>query len=318
MPSSHSPNLSIMSTRDYPEEWRQEAFSIPAIDGGAFDEDSLNLIFDEFDADNKDFLSRSDLRRVMNVIDEAVTEEDLEQMMKLMDPQGTGVIMREQFIDVYMNPIPLFHNPDIEPGSAVGLPIRRTQADSHHYSVDDVQSQLNRASEERRLLYDEVMAQGTLKPSDIKKIFSRFQAIDTKDRGKITYPDFLIAMQREDSESSERFFNLCDKDGSGEIDLREFVLALSQLTDSSRDDRVKFAFKLFDTDNSGYIDRHELASIVKSAAPTAAMPQWINKRVGELYESVDLEYGALIDLDTFVHLARKNPSIIAPVIDIVK
>ena len=110
-------------------------------------------------------------------------------------------------------------------------------------------------------------------------------------------------------------FDLCDKDGSGELELREFVLGLVNLTDTTRDDRIQFAFKLFDTDNSGYIDRTELTSIVKSACPGSTLPAWIRKRVDELYDSVNLPKGALIDLPTFKTLAEKNSKLIAPAIE---
>ena len=226
---------------------------------------------------------------------------------------GTGGVTSEQFVEGLLHPSPLFQNPSIVPGSVAALPSRRKIK-----QADDLQAELSRAADERRMLYQEVMADGRLKAGEIKKIFARFHEIDKDKKGVIQYSSFLVAMQREDTESSRRLFDLCDKDGSGEIDLKEFILGLSQFTDASKDDRVKFAFKLFDADNSGKIDREELTKIVRSTAPTSAQPQWITRRVDELYESVGLEPDSLIDLATFVELAKKNEHIIAPVIDELK
>lgn len=180
---------------------------------------------------------------------------------------------------------------------------------------DDVQSELNRAADERRMLFQEVTSEGRMKANDIKKIFGRFHELDKEKKGSLNYPNFLLAMQRADSESSRRLFDLLDKDCSGELDLKEFILGLSQFTDAPKEDRVRFTFKLFDTDNSGTIDREELTKIVRSAAPTSAQPQWISMRVNELYDSVGLGHGSLIDLETFIQLAKKNEHFIAPVID---
>lgn len=306
-----------MEAPEYPPEWHEEAFEIPGLDTGIFTNDNINQIFNEFDPDGKEFLTRSDIRRMMNIIGEMVSEEELDEMMKLLDPQGTGIATREQFADAFLHPPPLFQNPYLEPvpqhGAQSSMPVRRPPLEDN--LDENPETELQRAAEERRILYSEVMASGKIKSSDIKRIFARLQQLDTKDRGTVNYPDFLVAMQREDSESSQRLFDLCDKDGTGEIDLREFILGLSQLTDATREDRVKFAFKLYDKDNSGYIDCNELTSIVKSSAPSGALPQWISKRVGELYASIEMDPGSLMDLDCFLKLAEKNPSLIAPAVD---
>ena len=272
-------------------------------------------IFQEFDIDSKGFLTRSDARRIMNMIGEEVDEKDLDEMMKMMDPEATGIILTTQFVNALLYPPPLFENPFIEPGcTANQLPVRK-RAELQANAYDDVEQEMARASAERRLIFNEVNAEGRIKPAEIKRIFSRFQAIDRSNKGLIKYQDFLVVMQRPDSESSRRLFSLCDKEGSGEVDLKEFILGLTQFTDASPEDRVKFAFKLFDTDNSGYIDRKELTRVVKSSAPTSAIPQWINRRVDELYDSVGLKRDAQIDMATFLVVAKKNPLMIAPVLD---
>ena len=305
-----------MENSIYPPEWYEEAFAIPGIDGGSFTEQSLDEIFVEFDTDGKGFLIRSDVRRMMNNIGEAIDETDLDNIMKLLDPEGSGTVTVEQFIESFMSPSPLFQNPDVPPGSNATLPVRRTQRRGDSLNpVDDVDTEITRANNERKMLYLEVMSSGKLKSSDIRMIFNRFKAVDTDGKGKLNYQQFLDGMGRVDSAASRRMFDLCDKDGSGELELREFVLGLVNLTDTTREDRVQFAFKLFDTDNSGYIDRTELTSIVKSSCPGSTLPAWIRKRVDELYDSINLPKGALIDLPTFKTLAEKNPKLIAPAIE---
>lgn len=298
----------------YPEEWDSEAFPLPGLEDGSFTPEFLEDVFKELDIDRKGHLSRSDLRFLLNQIGEEYDEQDIIEMMKLVDPEATGRVSMEMFLDSFMTPLPVFQNPSTQGqiSAAANLPVKRWDAAG---DTDNVQSELNRAAEERKKLLDEVLAEGKLKAGEIKKIFARFQQIDKSGKGVIKYPDFLVAMQREDSEASRRLFEWCDKDGSGEINLKEFILGLSQFTESSQEDRVRFTFKLFDSDNSGNIDRPELSKIIKSNAPSSALPQWISRRVDELYDSIGLSRGSKIDLQTFMTLAKRNPDLIAPVVE---
>ena len=50
---------------------------------------------------------------------------------------------------------------------------------------------------------------------------------------------------------------------SGLIDLKEFIVGLCNVGNEARDNKVKFAFQIFDLDGSGYIDVEELKKIVK-------------------------------------------------------
>ena len=295
---------------EFPDDWYNEAFPIPGKETGEFTEATLREVFDAFDLDNKGYLSASDVRRVLNVMEEAVSDDDLDHMMLLMDPDGTGAVHLDHFLKGFLQPSPLFQSPNILPGSVAALPVRKT-----FKITDNVESELSRASIERKQLFDEVMSEGHLKPAEVKKIFGRFHELDKEKKGLLSYSNFLIAMQRSDSASSRRLFDLLDKDGNGELDLKEFILGLSQFTGASRDDRVRFTFKLFDSDNSGKLDREELTKIVRSAAPTSVQPQWIAHRVDELYESVGVEKDSLMDLPTFMELAKKNQHFIAPVVD---
>lgn len=296
----------------YAAEWDQEAFDIPALETGAFTPEILEEIFLGIDTEDKGFVSRSDLRHLMNTIGEEVDEEDLDEMIAMSHPSNPGQISAREFISMFMNPSELFRSVKIAPGSAPSkLPVTKRPARELRI-MDNVDSELNRAAEERRELYEEIKTQGNLTGIEIRRVFSRFQSIDKRNRGVITYQDFLLGMARKDTESSRRLFTLMDKDGSGEVDLKEFMLGLSHLTHATQPERVQFAFSLFDSDRNGVIDRNELTKIVKMSAPLSAQPHWIDRRVDALYESLHLARGQNINYSTFTILARENPDLISP------
>ena len=83
-----SMNSSDTRSGEFPAEWFNEAFPVPGRDTGVFIEASLRDVFSEFDTDSKGYLTIADARRILNTLGEPVTDDDLDQMMLLMNPEG--------------------------------------------------------------------------------------------------------------------------------------------------------------------------------------------------------------------------------------
>ena len=66
--------------------------------------------------------------------------------------------------------------------------------------------------------------------------------------GMIDYTEFCEVLQVDPSPQGERLFQLFDYEKSGQIDVREFMIALSNFTGAGKDDKLKFAFMIFDED----------------------------------------------------------------------
>ena len=55
-----------------------------------------------------------------------------------------------------------------------------------------------------------------------------------------------------------------DDDKSGEVDFNEFLQGLSLFsTKGEKEDKLRFAFKIYDMDNDGYISNGELYQVSK-------------------------------------------------------
>lgn len=67
------------------------------------------------------------------------------------------------------------------------------------------------------------------------------------------------------SRFSEKAFVVMDKDGSGEVDFLEFVLAVWNYCSFSHSSLVRFAFDLYDLDGSGEIERAEAAQCIRES-----------------------------------------------------
>lgn len=62
---------------------------------------------------------------------------------------------------------------------------------------------------------------------------------------------------------AEHIFNQFDSDRSGHIDFREFLQALSVQLKGSLEERLEWAFNLYDIDGTGFIERQELVEIAR-------------------------------------------------------
>ena len=57
---------------------------------------------------------------------------------------------------------------------------------------------------------------------------------------------------------------MLDHDGSGELDFEEFVSGMSKFSSSEdREAKLRFAFKIYDINNDGFISNGELYQVIK-------------------------------------------------------
>lgn len=100
--------------------------------------------------------------------------------------------------------------------------------------------------------------------AEIDRLRKRFMKLDKDGSGTIEKNEFLAIPGISSNPLASRLMDVFDEDGSGTIDFQEFISGLSAFSGkTSKIDKLKFAFKIYDIDRDGYIGNGELFVVMK-------------------------------------------------------
>eukprot|EP00116_Pleurobrachia_bachei_P015710 sb/3475972/ len=108
------------------------------------------------------------------------------------------------------------------------------------------------------------LAQNTqFSEEELRRLGKRFKKLDVDKNGFISVDEFMSLPELQQNPLVRRVIDLFDTDRNGEIDFKEFVQGLSQFTvkGADKDSKLRFAFKVYDIDQDGYISNGELFQV---------------------------------------------------------
>ncbi|EFX01401.1 calcineurin b subunit [Grosmannia clavigera kw1407] len=151
---------------------------------------------------------------------------------------------------------------------------------------------------------------------EVDRIKKRFMKLDKDNSGTIERDEFLSLPQIASNPLATRMIAIFDEDGGGTVDFQEFVSGLSAFSSKgNKEQKLKFAFKVYDIDRDGYISNGELFIVLKMMVGNNLKDQQLQQIVDKTIMEADLDQDGKISFEEFTKMVENTDVSISMTLD---
>ncbi|OBT57976.1 calcineurin subunit B [Pseudogymnoascus sp. 24MN13] len=135
---------------------------------------------------------------------------------------------------------------------------------------------------------------------EVDRLRKRFMKLDKDNSGTIEREEFL-------EPSPDCLESLGHPDGGGDVDFQEFVSGLSAFSSKgNKEQKLRFAFKVYDIDRDGYISNGELYIVLKMMVGSNLKDQQLQQIVDKTIMEADLDRDGKISFEEFAKMVENT------------
>jgi serine/threonine-protein phosphatase 2B regulatory subunit len=147
----------------------------------------------------------------------------------------------------------------------------------------------------------------TVDRDEVDRLRKRFMKLDKDNSGTIERDEFLSLPQVSSNPLATRMIAIFDEDGGGDVDFQEFVSGLSAFSSKgNKEEKLRFAFKVYDIDRDGYISNGELFIVLKMMVGSNLKDQQLQQIVDKTIMEADLDRDGKISFDEFKKMVENT------------
>ncbi|KAG6031699.1 Calcineurin subunit B [Claviceps sp. Clav32 group G5] len=142
---------------------------------------------------------------------------------------------------------------------------------------------------------------------EVDRLRKRFMKLDKDNSGTIERDEFLSLPQISSNPLATRMIAIFDEDGGGDVDFQEFVSGLSAFSSKgNKEQKLQFAFKVYDIDRDGYISNGELFIVLKMMVGSNLKDQQLQQIVDKTIMEADLDNDGKISFEEFTKMVENT------------
>ncbi|KAI3379953.1 hypothetical protein SNEBB_002667 [Seison nebaliae] len=137
-------------------------------------------------------------------------------------------------------------------------------------------------------------------PEEVRKLGKRFRKLDIDRSGALSTEEFTNIPELQQNPLVQRLIDIFDIDGNGEVDFKEFIEGISIFSiKGEKEQKLRFAFQIYDIDKDGYIGNGELFQVLKMMVGSNLKDTQLQQIVDKTIIYADKDEDGKISFDEF-------------------